>query len=277
MLIFSVLADIATIVSALCGGDMTVEAIVAIIVLGILLLIFMIRDWYYSFLPYRVSSEWNVFGEINKAYSKTREDEIKDAKDASRLLNAYCDSISDIFTKIKGQRIGVCVKLLVKDEDGLPILISQARDTGSKNNGRKTGSYDETKHYLKSNSDFSFIHEKGHSCFHSDDLANEENYTNTRLVEWSPPQKFPLIPQRLLRRHCWPLQYISTIVVPIWPLNCNFENKDKLRGFLCVDSRKTKTFNKSADVEMLRGMAEEITPIIDRLNELSRVLDNSVG
>ena len=38
---------------------------------------------------------------------------------------------------------------------------------------------------------------------------------------------------------------------------------------MCLDSKKTNGFNKDADIEILRGLSDEICPLIDRINELS--------
>ncbi len=56
--------------------------------------------------------------------------------------------------------------------------------------------------------------------------------------------------------------------MPILPLNSNSQTQINLRGFLCIDSKKTNTFNIPVDKDILRGMAAELCPIIDELLEL---------
>lgn len=270
-MLLSVAGSIASIIG-ICN-DMDVEFVVAIVVLGCLLLVSMIHDWHSTYRCRIESCYRDVFEEINSANShQIKDNEIKNIQYATDLLSTYCESISTIFTKVKGHRIGVCVKLLV-DEGGSAILISQARDKYSKSHNRKTGSSDETKHSLELNSDFSFIYNNtdsdlnNSSFFHSSDLANESDYRNSRLKDWTCP-KMPFLPKSFVRRKKWPLPYRSTIVVPIWRLDSDYHKKENLRGFLCIDSPKTNTFNESADVEILRGFSDKIAPIIDKLNKL---------
>lgn len=267
VLVLSILGSIASIIGICINGD--IKFIVAIVVLGFLLLISMIHDWHFTY-KYRIESCFRgVFAEINSANSLIKDDEITNIQGATDLLSTYCESISTIFSKIKGHRIGVCVKLLVA-EGGSANLISQARDIYSKSHNRKTGSSDETKHSLELNSDFSFIYNNtdsdlnNSSFFHSPDLANESDYRNSRLKDWTCP-KMPFLPKSFVRGIKWPLPYRSTIVVPIWRLDSDFHTKENLRGFLCIDSPKTKAFNKSVDVEILRGFSDKIAPIIDKL------------
>jgi hypothetical protein len=61
----------------------------------------------------------------------------------------------------------------------------------------------------------------------------------------------------LNRRRNWPLKYKSTLVVPIYPLvrESNEDNTQPI-GFLCVDSRSRRTFNRGYDLDIMRGVAD---------------------
>lgn len=268
ILILSLLGSIASIIGYL-NQNLTIEAVVAICFLGVLLMISMFHDWYYT-IKYRKRANYiNLFSEINTTYSLIRDIKINDVQEATNYLMTYCESVSNVFTSVKGKRIGVCIKLLM-DDNSNAYLLTQARDSYSKTHNRKTGSADKTKHLVESNSDFSFIYKnldsdvEDSSYFHSQNLLSENEYRNSRLNNWHV-KKVPFIPNWIVKRFTWPLPYKSTIVVPIFPLNRELQSKEKLRGFLCIDSPLTNAFNMPEDKEILRGMAAELCPIIDKL------------
>ena len=278
VLLLSILGSIASIIS-LCFYGKTVEAIVAIIVLGVLLLITILHDWWYAHKLRRREKYANLYAELNTANAQIRNITISDVQTGTNYLMTYCESISTIFTLLKGHRIGVSVKLLSDDGAGKAIVITQARDSYSNAHNRKTGSADRTEHTMEANSDFSFIYNnidsdiEDTSFFHSANLIKESDYRNSRLNNWKV-RKIPLIPDNIVRRFTWPLQYKSTIVVPIIPLNSNSPTQINLRGFLCIDSKNTHTFNIPVDKDILRGMAAELCPIID---EMIKLMTNESG
>lgn len=92
---------------------------------------------------------------------------------------------------------------------------------------------------------------------------------NTRLADWTPLKtKLGKWIDNIVRPYNWPLWYKSTLVVPIIPLNSNQRSIDNLRGFLCLDSSETKSFNEKVDMEILRGAADELINSIDSLKQL---------
>lgn len=273
ILVLSFFSSIASIVGFF-NQELTIEATLAICILGGLLTLSMIHDWYYT-IQYRKRANYvNLFSEINTANSQIRNLDINDVQEATNYLMTYCESVSNVFTSVKGKRIGTCVKLLM-DENNSAYLLTQARDSYSKTHNRKTGSADKTVHLLESNSDFSFIYKnldsdiEDSSFFCSQNLLTESEYRNSRLNDWHL-KKIPLIPNWIIKYYTWPLPYKSTIVVPIFPLNRELQSKEKLRGFLCIDSPKPHIFNMPEDKEILRGMAAELCPIIDKLQDLIR-------
>lgn len=273
IVILSVVGSIASIISIFYQSSSDISK-TAIIVLGILLLLSMCHDWIFSFKYRQLSGYSNIISELNTANSLIKNRQINDAQTATNILATYCESISSIFSTLKGHRIGVCVKLLVREENDLEV-ITQARDAYSQSHNRKTGSADKTKHKLESNSDFSFIYNKIDSdledstFFHSGNLILENDYRNSRLNDWHA-KNIPFVPKSFARKWCWPLPYKSTIVVPIFPLDSDSQKKENLRGFLCVDSERTRTFEIPIDKEILRGFAAELCPIIDRLHVITK-------
>lgn len=272
ILILSLLGSIASIVGYF-NQDIVIEVVVAICFLGGLLMLSMLHDWYYT-IKYRKRANYiNLFSEINTTYSIIRDVEVNDVQEATNYLMTYCESVSNVFTSVKGRRVGVCIKLLMDDNNNA-YLLTQARDSYSKAHNRKTGSADKTVHLVESNSDFSFIYKnldsdiEDSSFFHSQNLLTEDDYRNSRLNDWHL-KKIPLIPNWIMKQFTWPLPYRSTIVVPIFPLNRDMQSKETLRGFLCIDSPQTHVFSIPEDKEILRGMAAELCPIIDKLINLT--------
>lgn len=268
----SLLGSIASII-ALYSQMASKEAAIAIVVLGVLLLVSMLHDWYFVY-QYRKKAKYeNVCSELNAINTLIRNRDIQDVQIATDLLTNYCEAISNMFSTLKGHRIGVCIKLITTDGNDAEI-ITQARDRYSISHNRKTGTSDTTIHKMESNSDFSFIYNhlesdiEDSTFYHSPNLVNEIDYRNSRLNNWKP-KKISFLPQSVTRKSSWPLPYKSTIVVPIFPLESNFQNKDNLRGFLCVDSDRTNTFEIPIDKEILRGLAAELCPIIDKLVEIA--------
>lgn len=271
VLVLSILGSIASII-AICFQDIAIEASIAILTLGILLFISMCHDWYFAYKYRQIARYSDICSELNTANSQIRYKVFNDVQGATDLLSTYCESISTIFSTLKGHRIGVCVKLLV-DNAGRAEVITQARDMYSKSHNRKTCDADTTQHLIESNTDFSSIYNNvegdigDFTYFHSPNLPNEDNYRNSRLNNWRP-KNIPFLPNSLTRKLFWPLAYKSTIVVPIFPLDSDLQRRDNLRGFLCIDSTKTNIFNIPIDKEILRGLAAELCPIIDRLMEI---------
>ena len=268
ILLLSIAGSIASIVGYF-NQEISIEATIAICFLGTILLFSMFHDWYYTIKFRKRANYINLFSEINTAYSLIRDVEINSVQDATDYLMTYCEAVSNVFTSVKGNRIGTCVKLLM-DDNSDAYLLTQARDYYSKTHNRKTGSADKTRHLMDANSDFSFIYKNidndlvDSSYFFSNNLLKEEDYRNSRLNDWRL-KKIPMIPKSFIKYFTWPLPYKSTIVVPIFPLNRELQSKEKLRGYLCIDSPKTGTFNMPEDKEILRGMAAELCPIIDKL------------
>lgn len=148
ILIVSLIGSIASIVGYF-KENISIEATIAICFLGSLLMLSMFHDWYYT-IKYRKRENYiNLFSEINTAYSLIRDVEIQNVQEATNYLMTFCESVSNIFTSVKGRRVGVCVKLLMDDNNNA-YLLTQARDSYSKTHNRKTGTADKTKHLIES-------------------------------------------------------------------------------------------------------------------------------
>lgn len=189
-------------------------------------------------------------------------------------LENLCDKVSDAFSKVYSNKIGVCIKFIVND-NGRPRCETLVRDSHSNARCRKSGSQDTTKHWIDANSDFEFIY----SNFDNDNietsfyleqhLPNCKDYKNTRLKNGWKPRSYLFYPERYARKWNWPLLYKSTLVVPIVPLIANDQSQKAIRGFLCVDSPSEGVFNKSYDVDIMKGLADGIYNQIDLIYQLT--------
>lgn len=86
-------------------------------------------------------------------------------------------------------------------------------------------------------------------------------------TNWLPKKPLSIL-ENVMRRKFWPLKYRSTLVVPIVPLLADEQSQDKIRGFLCIDSPREGRFNKTVDVDILRGVSDGLFNQIDKLYQL---------
>lgn len=246
---------------------------VALIVLGILLAMSMCHDWYYSKMVRQKNKYVHIAEDMNNIYSQIRL-QTDDLQQVTNSLASICEALSTVFSEIHGKRIGVCIKLLTEVKKNA-VINTHVRDRYSQTHGRKTGKYESTKHLLEENSDFCSLYEQiesnigGTVAYYNEDVAIDPNYSNTSLNNWKQPTwGWPII-NNYLRKRRWPLPYRSTIVIPIIPLDSNNQYIENLRGFLCLDSPSPKGFNADIDIEILRGTADELCPLIDKLKSLT--------
>lgn len=275
--------DFVILLLSLCGSVASIASIyyfdqqdqgkVALIILGVLLCMSMCHDWYYTHKVRQKERYISIPEDLNTIYSQIR-CKYENVQEITNMLASLCNATSTIFSEIHGTNIGVCIKLMTEVSKEA-VIVTHVRDRYSMKNGRKTGKNEKVKHYLKDNSDFLYIYEEldqsnsGIIYYYSKDVATDPNYKNSSLHNWKQPTFGWPIVNSLIRKQKWPLPYRSTIVIPIIPLNSNNQNVANLKGFLCLDSKKTNGFNKDADIEILRGLSDEICPLIDRINELS--------
>ena len=254
------------------------QGVCGVIFLGLFSLFFLGYNFYLIFTYRKKVKYADIYADINTGFSHlhsiNRQQEKKPEMILQNLSN-LCDSLADAFSKIYGEKIGVCVKFLIKDEQQKRISVQTlVRDAYSKTIQRKTGTNDKTNHWLDGNSDFEFIYSNfdddniDTTYFHEAHLPVCKDYKNTRLRNnWLPNKSFPLF-ENIIRRKYWPLKYRSTLVVPIAPLLADEQCKDKIRGFLCIDSPKEGRFKGDTDTNILRGVSDGLFNQIDTLHYL---------
>lgn len=172
-----------------------------------------------------------------------------------------CSRLSEAFTKIKGFQISVSIKY-INSIDGIEYIETLSRDVHSMNDGKREYT-DFPKDKLCDNSDFEDImlqHYKNRRKWHQiyylrNCLPTSFGYYNSHLDE---SELHNGIIGALHRYNHWPLQYKSTLIVPI----SNVKN-DSFYGFLCLDSKKIQVFNKNKDIELLKLISSNIWQFVN--------------
>lgn len=275
-MIISTIGGLASIVAILTlFPNLRTEGWIAVLFLGLISIFFICYNcWLVSI--YRKKSKYaDMYSEINIGFSHLHQlRRIDDSKPDEEKVNLIkvgltnlCDRVSNAFVRIYGSNIGVCIKIIVNDNDR-PRCETLIRDNLSQTKGRKTGE-EETKHWIDGNSDFEFIYKNFEddnvdtSFYHQQHLPNCMDYKNTRLQSNWVPKTHWFYPMKFARKRNWPLNYKSTLVVPIVPLIANSQSQSAIRGFLCVDSPHEGIFNKKYDVDIMKGLADGIYNQID--------------
>lgn len=280
VLILSIIGSLASIIAfgEFVAPHLNDQGVWGVIFTGFIALFFLAYNFHLIF-TYRKKVRYSeIYSNINTGFSYlhsiNRQQEERTDTILQNLSN-LCDSLAEAFTKVYGEQICVCIKFLIKDEQQRRVCVQTlVRDTYSKTIQRKTGTNDSTQHWLDGNSDFEFIYSNFDDdnidtrYFHEAHLPICKDYKNTRLHSNWMSQRHITIFENTTRRRLWPLKYRSTLVVPIVPLLADEQSKDKIRGFLCIDSSKEGRFNKNVDVDILRGVSDGLFNQIDRLHQL---------
>lgn len=191
-----------------------------------------------------------------------------DIKDIFNNFEKFCNSISEGFTYVKNFNCSVCIKIVNLDENKLYVqTVSRSIRVGEE---RKLTDGADVLHDLELNSDFFQVftkfkhHDKRH--YFSNNLLKETMYCNT---------SFPIYHSNLTHEgfsdnvsyeeklRLWKLPYKSTIIVPITPLNNG--DKNKIKGFLCIDSSEVDIFEDVIDIDILKGVSDGIYNELDNL------------
>ena len=247
--------------------DLNDQGKYGVIFLGVISLYFLGTNIYLVSKYRKKVSYADVFESLNYGFSKLHSIDRLDNIETSKLIDLLknvCSHISNSYKEVKGHHIGVCIKLISKKENDV-LVFTLVRDENSSQT-RPSGKNDTITHRITENTDFNFIYddnisnESHNGYFFSNNLPYDYDYSNTRLKQkaqkWPPPKILFL--NWLIRQLYWPLKYKSTIVVPILPLQIDERKKEKISGFLCIDSPKILTFNEQYDVQILKGIADGI-------------------
>ncbi len=181
------------------------------------------------------------------------------------------NALAEVFTRITGSRCSACIKIVEGDfgtglgDDTRLKVVTLCRDTESDQARRRPG---KNQDWIDQNSDFEelFAQRSAKRFFASNSLPWLSDYKNTSFEVYGMPPRLgvPILGQ-IVRDLLWPLPYRSTIVVPISPK----ADDDQVRafrvgGYFCVDSTSRFVFSTRMDVELVRGVADCLHPIVSR-------------
>ena len=287
VLLISIIGSLASIIAfgVYFAPNLNDQGLWGVIFLGLIALFFLGYNFYLIFTYRRKVRYADIYADINTGFSHLHSINRQQGQNPEMIiqnLSNLCDSLADAFSKIYEEKIGVCIKFLIKNEQQNRISVQTlVRDAYSKTIQRKTGTNDKTIHWLDGNSDFEFIYSNfdndniDTTYFHKEHLPICKDYKNTRLQNnWMPNKTFPFF-ENMMRRRYWPLKYRSTLVVPIVPLLADEQCKDRIRGFLCIDSPKEGHFKGGIDTNILRGVSDGVFNQIDTLHCLINNKNNN--
>ena len=279
IMLIGTLGSLASIVTILLLFDsLQTEGWIAVIFMGVISIYFVIYNFHLLGNQRKKTHYADAYAEINIGFSRLhRLRRIEDVSIEQIVpeMDRLCDSVSQAFGRLYNERIGVCIKYIVSDNNR-PRVETLARDAYSKTCGRPTGSSDNTKHWIDANSDFEFIYanydddNQDTSYYLERHLPICKDYKNTRLKDkWKPKHNMFFL-ENWYRRHNWPLKYKSTLVVPIVPLIADEQSQSVIRGFLCADSPKEGNFNSTYDVDIMKGVCDGLYNQIDQIYKLNQ-------
>ena len=250
----------------------------AVAFLGFFALYFLLLN-YWHVAKYRRKIKYSeIFDDVNTAFARLHEVERStdiDHKEIIRRLHELCDHVSNAFSLLNGHHVGASIKL-ISNENERGRVFTVARDTKSRQNGRNLINKEGENNFIDNNSSFSFIwfnHENDNidsSYYYNNNLPMKPGYRNSRLPDnWHDNY----LDFRFLRRYYlhkkWPLEYKTTLIVPIIPLISDGGIElDDFRGFLAIDSPEKDAFEKDIDAKILRGLCDGIYNKIDLLYDL---------
>lgn len=182
-------------------------------------------------------------------------------------FSLFCTAISDAFEDLKKKECSVCIKIIYpnnfEDHDFSKMKVyTFCRDHRSMSRNNKYAN----QLIVSNNTDFAEIissYRDGifqKSYFFENNLPQLPGYKNSRIdgtyynsIKTSIP-----IYDKYLRSKNWKLPYKSTIVVPIYPNSSDNFAKEKLMGFICIDSPQKNVFDKKYDIDLLSGAADTV-------------------
>lgn len=173
------------------------------------------------------------------------------------------DQLSEIFNRTTGRRCAVCIKVVVAEEHETQVFRVQTfcRDHSSRD---REGQTRRIHHWIEANTDFEDLFADQRRYFFSNWLPWVEDYKNSSFQAYRTPPD-PGFLKTLIRHAKWPLPYRSTIVCAVRPRPTTSGDEDatqSLIGYLCVDSRRARTFSEDDDVDFLQGVAESLYSVL---------------
>jgi hypothetical protein len=200
------------------------------------------------------------------------------ADEIERVLNIVVNQLAAAYSLVSGTKCSACVKNIENDPDTpvgsqiRPVVNTLCRDDSSP----KRWISSDVQHWLDQNTDFHTLHERAGTpegtYFFENYLPLLRDYQNTSFHIYKSRNPWntnlPIVAD-VFRNAFWPLPYRSTIVVPIQPRPTPRE-RNRLIGYLCVDSRSLGAFRLRHDVELMTGVADCLYGVVRRYWQIAR-------
>lgn len=252
------------------------EAKIGLLVISCFAAWYFVESLYHKATLSRASKYGSALSTINLAFSFVHGLDSRNLtlSQVSSDLNIFCDHVAKAFTTITGAKCACCIKVLSwrSDEHGAKRLVADTafRDTESLHS-RSIGD-PQIIHWVEENSDFAMILEKfhhgGQRYFLGNRLPFHYGYRNTSFKQYGSDS---FSEERAIIRYIrWPLPYRSTIVAPICSLRETA--KDRVVGFLCIDSNRLNVFKRFFDIDLLFGIADGIHRPLEEIAQNSTSL-----
>ncbi len=252
------------------------EAKIGLVVISCFAAWFFVESLYNKATLSRAAKYGSALSSINLAFSFVHglDSRNLNLSQVSADLNIFCDHIAKAYTTITGAKCACCIKVLSwrTDGHGTKRLAADTafRDTESLHS-RPIGD-PKIIHWVEENSDFVMIlerfHHGGQRYFLGNRLPFHYGYRNTSFKRYGHDS---FSEERSIIRYIrWPLPYRSTIVAPICSLRETA--KDRVVGFLCIDSNRLNVFKRFFDVDLLLGIADGIHRPIEEIAKNSASL-----
>lgn len=181
------------------------------------------------------------------------------------------DCLSSVFSLITGTRCAVCIKGIEWDPNQpeganiRPKVFTLTRDAKSEEREERAQNID---HWIDQNTDFEQLHAETLPYFFSNYLPGIRGYKNTSFKIYKPPWDLNIpIFSDIVRDITWRLPYKSTIVMPISRRDTPPDGQ-RLVGYLCLDSRSRRAFNRRYDIDLLKGVSDCLYDLVLRYREI---------
>ncbi len=201
-----------------------------------------------------------IHGDLIRLASKSQSGSGVPVSEIRATCQHTVDHLSDLFSSITGRRCGVCVKVVTAEEHESQFSVKNVLAVPQLSRPQRRSIHEKIDHWLAKNTDFEALFADQRRYFFSNWLPGFDGYKNSSFAAYREPPsrgKFPLL--GTMSRHLkWTLPYRSTIVCAIRAKPVAPDDEDAtqdLIGYLCVDSRRSRTFSEDDDVEVLQGIA----------------------
>ena len=281
------------------GDDSYKVYVLSFVSLTFITLFFVVRGNRYKGY-YSAFSRFNSgFADIHSISNVDIEEHVEVVADKNLVKN-FLTSVQTAFEDITESKISVCIKVIGFDEIRRKyFLYTFERDRNSPHR-EVCDTEDANKdivHWLESNTSFNSLFSVGNDnttltlvqrFFIKRYMPLSKSYKNSRVANKLNSIDHDLIKyilkQNVLRRiylfFLWPVDYRSSIVVPIIPYKVEMIGEAKYdsiryskifpKGFLCIDSTSSNGL-KIKDVEIMRGLADGIYNDFEKVLKLVQI------